>query len=85
MLAQKAPPGVDMMSPSVDNGRMDYKDLINYFGGASKAGKALGVCRQGVYKWQDGIPELRQYQIEAVTGGALRADREHARHDEVPA
>jgi hypothetical protein len=64
---------------------MNYKDLIQYFGGAAKAGKALGVCRQGVYKWQDGIPELRQYQIQTVTGGALRIDPEIARPDEVAA
>lgn len=53
---------------------MNYTDIIKHFGGAANAGRALGICRQAVYKWQDGVPELRQYQLQRITDGKLSVD-----------
>lgn len=58
---------------------MNYSDLINFFGSQSKAARALNVKPPSVHQWKDdGIPETRQYQIEVLTNGALKADRQEA-------
>ena len=55
---------------------MNYSDLISHFGTQSKAARALGIKPPSVHEWQEnGIPETRQYQIEVLTNGALKADR----------
>ena len=55
---------------------MNYEDLIRHFGSQSKAARALNVKPPSVHQWkEDGIPETRQFQIEVLTGGALKADR----------
>ncbi len=55
---------------------MTFDDLIEHYGSQIGAAKALGLNRQTVHAWKKyGIPEPRQYQIEVVTSGALRAER----------
>lgn len=58
---------------------MKASDVITHFGGIPEAAKALGVTRSAVWQWLerkgDSVPENRQYQVEVVTGGALKADR----------
>lgn len=55
---------------------MNYADLIAHFGSQSKVARALNVKPPSVHEWKKvGIPQTRQYQIEVVTGGALKADR----------
>ncbi|WP_429052896.1 Cro/CI family transcriptional regulator [Aeromonas rivipollensis] len=49
-------------------------DAITYFGGITATAKALGISHVAVSKWGDTIPQGRAYQIEVVTGGALKAD-----------
>lgn len=53
---------------------MDLNDLKNHYGSIPNAARALGLVRQAVYQWKDGIPALRQIQIERMTIGALKAD-----------
>lgn len=48
--------------------------VSHYEGSISKLAKALDVSYEAVRQW-DEIPELRQYQLEVITGGALKADR----------
>jgi len=51
-------------------------DVIEHFGSATKAAEAIGVTRSAVSQWlmnEDRVPELRAYQIERLTGGALKA------------
>lgn len=55
---------------------MDLNDLKNHYGSIPNAARALGLVRQAVYQWKDGIPALRQIQIERITVGALKADPE---------
>lgn len=54
---------------------MRKEDAIRYFGNATKLARALGISKQAISKWGDDVPEGRDYQIEVLTGGALRAPR----------
>ena len=55
---------------------MTADDLIRLYGTQAKAAAALGVGQQAVSKWRrEGIPYLRQIQIEKVSGGKLVAGR----------
>ena len=49
--------------------------VISHFGSAYKAAQALGVKHQQFYSWQKNgfIPFKRGKDIEAVTGGAIKA------------
>lgn len=52
---------------------MTKKQAIDHFGSTSALARALGVTYEAVRQWGDEVPELRQYQIERLTGGALKA------------
>lgn len=54
---------------------MTTQEAIKYFGGAKALAEALGIWPQAVYYWGDTPPPLRQYQIEVLTEGALKAQR----------
>lgn len=56
---------------------MTPDDLIQHFGGLTAAARALGVKPPSVSGWKSAgrIPSVRQYQIEVLTGGSLRAER----------
>jgi hypothetical protein len=54
---------------------MTFDDLIDHFGSVDKAAKALGLSRQGVYRWQGrDIPLPQQIAYEVATKGRLKAD-----------
>ena len=53
---------------------MNKSDVLSYFGGVAATAKALGISHVAVSKWGDTIPQGRTYQIEVLTGGALKAD-----------
>ncbi|RWT33900.1 Cro/CI family transcriptional regulator [Aeromonas caviae] len=53
---------------------MKTDDVIAHFGGITPLATALGVKTQAISQWGENIPKLRAYQIEVVTGGALKAD-----------
>lgn len=55
---------------------MTYDELIEHFGTAADAARALGYeHRQRVHNWKaTGIPREEQALIEIVTGGRLTAD-----------
>lgn len=48
------------------------KDAIAHFKGASNLARALGVKPQSIASWGERVPNLRQLQIEKLTGGALK-------------
>lgn len=55
---------------------MTYSDVVQHFGSAPLAAKALNYTRQAVYRWKDaGIPYGTQCRIQLMTGGALQADQ----------
>lgn len=55
---------------------MTADDVIKHFGSLRRAAIALDVWPQTIYAWGDKVPPLRQYQIEVLTDGALKADRD---------
>ena len=54
---------------------MDLDQVVAYFGTQEKAAAALGLTQGSISAWRNGIPVPRQYQIEVVTQGALKAPR----------
>lgn len=53
--------------------------IAHYGGNASALARALGIDQSSIYSWKDGeIPIGRQYQLELLTKGALKADRPKA-------
>lgn len=57
---------------------MKPQEVIEYFGSQEKAAKALGIKQPNLSLWlkAGAVPELRQYQIEKITNGKLKADEE---------
>lgn len=53
---------------------MTKTQAIQHFGSVSALAKALNVTYEAVRQW-GGVPELRQYQIERITQGALKAEQ----------
>lgn len=54
---------------------MTFNQVIRHFGGISQTANALGVSYQAVFQWRENkhIPQGRQWQIQALTGGKLKA------------
>jgi DNA-binding transcriptional regulator YdaS (Cro superfamily) len=52
---------------------MTKKQVFDHFGGARKVAETLGIATASVYQWGDRVPLLRQYQIEKMTKGKLKA------------
>jgi len=58
---------------------MTKSEAIAFYGGKpSKLARALGVHPAAVTNWSERIPEGRQYQLEVITKGKLKADRKSA-------
>lgn len=53
---------------------MKKADVLSHFGGVTKTANALGINKATVSCWGENVPQGRAYQIEVVTGGALKAD-----------
>lgn len=56
---------------------MTKSQAVKHFGSISALAKALCVTYEAVRQWEE-VPELRQYQIEMLTGGDLKADQKGA-------
>lgn len=56
---------------------MTPDDLLEYFGTKAEIARAVGVEPPSLTDWFNSgkVPEVRQYQIEIATGGALRASK----------
>ncbi|PWU30145.1 Cro/Cl family transcriptional regulator [Pseudomonas sp. RW407] len=52
---------------------MTKTQAIEHFGSISALARALKVSYEAVRQW-DEVPELRQYQLERLTKGKLKAD-----------
>ena len=51
---------------------MTKKEVLSHFGGTVKTAKALGISHVSVSLW-DKVPKGRQYEIQILTGGKLKA------------
>jgi hypothetical protein len=47
-------------------------DVISHFKKPVYVARALGISRAAVAKWPDVIPKASAYDIERITGGALK-------------
>jgi hypothetical protein len=56
---------------------MTKEQAIAYFGSGAELARVLGCSRQSVHGWRE-VPLGRQFQIEVLTDGALRAERSAA-------
>jgi len=55
---------------------MKTSEAINFFGSQKALKEALNLkARQTIHAWGEIPPPGRQYQIEVLTNGALRAER----------
>lgn len=54
---------------------MAYDELIEHFGGLTKAAKALDLSKQTIHSWKDrgSIPFEAQFRIQLKTKGRLTA------------
>lgn len=55
---------------------MTLKEAIEYFGTRSELAKKLNISLPAISFWKNKIPMGRQYQIELMTNGELKADTE---------
>lgn len=53
---------------------MTLKQAIKHFENKAALARALGISPQAVTPWKT-IPKGRQYQLEVMTKGVLRADK----------
>lgn len=52
---------------------MKKQSVIDHFGSVRGVAEALGITVQSVYEWSEEIPIARQFQIELLTKGELKA------------
>ena len=55
---------------------MKTQDAIDHFGGRREMAEAMDITPQSTHDWGEEPPLLRQYQLEVITKGKLRANRE---------
>ena len=54
---------------------MKKSEVLEHFGTMEKVAEALGITRMAVSQWPgDHVPMRRQYELERVTKGELKAD-----------
>ena len=51
---------------------MKKDEVLAYYGTQRQLAQALGITQAAVSAWRE-VPMLRQYQLERLTGGALKA------------
>jgi hypothetical protein len=56
---------------------MTTKEAIDHFGGVKPLAQALDIWPTGISRWKDRPPMLRQYEIERITKGKLKAQERH--------
>lgn len=54
---------------------MNTVQAVAHFGSKRELSKVLGVGRSAVSNWGESIPIARQYQLQIITKGKLKADQ----------
>ncbi|KAA0017124.1 Cro/Cl family transcriptional regulator [Salinicola corii] len=57
---------------------MRKSDVIDHFGSITAVAEALEITTQYVSMWPEVVPRSRQWQIEVLTDGKLKAQRKLA-------
>lgn len=53
---------------------MRKEEAVNFYGSQSALARALGIAQASVAGWGEYPPGVRQLQLEALTGGTLKAE-----------
>lgn len=53
---------------------MKRQAAIDHYGSIPNLASALNITYEAVRQWGEDVPKLRQYQLEKLTGGILKAD-----------
>lgn len=61
---------------------MKLSEAVAHFGTEAEMARKLGIKPQAVYQWGDKVPMRRQYQIQLMTKGKLKADPDHGPENE---
>ncbi|MED5493276.1 MAG: Cro/CI family transcriptional regulator [Pseudomonadota bacterium] len=65
---------------------MKRSEAVHHFGSISALAKALDISYEAVRQWsEEGIPLLRQYQLQEITAGQLLVDGSSASDSAVQA
>lgn len=57
---------------------MKLSEAVAIFGTEAELARKLGIKPQAVYQWGDKVPMRRQYQLQLLTKGKLKADPEQS-------
>lgn len=52
---------------------MRTEEAVKFFGSRAELARALQIRRQSINDWGETVPLARQYQIERLTRGKLKA------------
>ena len=52
---------------------MTKQEAVSHFETVAKLAKTLGISTQAIYDWPETVPQLRQFQLERITNGKLKA------------
>ena len=53
---------------------MKKNEVLSYFGSSTAVAKELGISKQSISQWGAVIPRLREFEIERITKGKLKAN-----------
>jgi hypothetical protein len=53
---------------------MTTQEAIDHYGSIRRLAEALKIWPHAIYRWGDHPPEARQYQLQVLTGGKLKAE-----------
>lgn len=56
---------------------MKTETAIKHFGSKAIMSKKLGITSQAISQWGEYVPLGRAFQIESITKGKLKVDRNH--------
>tara|TARA_S200002703_G_scaffold59400_2_gene51520 strand:+ start:364 stop:528 length:165 start_codon:yes stop_codon:yes gene_type:complete len=53
---------------------MTTQEAIDHYGDIKSLAAALNIWPHSIYRWGDNPPMLRQFELERLTDGGLKAD-----------
>lgn len=54
--------------------KMKTEMVVEHFGTKTAVARALGINKSAVSQWGENVPRGKAFEIEALTGGALKAN-----------
>lgn len=54
---------------------MTTEDVVKHYGSKAEVARALGIDKAAISQWGDEPPHSRQFQIQCLTKGKLKASQ----------